>query len=74
MNISLICPLILAFAVPTNEIDMTGAAFANLGENPLVFSVMVSMMCLYLCLCIWARSADIKDELRVCDVLSDLSR
>ena len=53
---------------------MTGAAFANLGENPLVFSVMVSMMCLYLCLCIWARSADIKDELRVCDILSDLSR
>ena len=58
--------LYLALAVPVNEIDMTGAAFANLGENPLVFSVMVSIMCLYMCTCIWARAADIKDDLKVC--------
>lgn len=51
-------------SIPINTIDFSNSAFNNLGENPLIFSVMVSVMCLYLCLCIWAASEDRKDAIK----------
>lgn len=54
----------VAFEVPMNVPDFSGAGFSNLGENPLVFSVMVSIMCMYLCICIWARAQDVKDDIK----------
>ncbi len=54
-----------SFAVPMNKPDLGDSAFTKLNENPLVFSVMVSCMCLYLVLLIWAKRADKEDELKV---------
>lgn len=51
-------------SIPFNTIDLSNSAFNNLGENPLIFTVMVSIMCLYLCCCIWAVSADRKDAIK----------
>ena len=51
-------------SIPINTIDLSNSAFNNLAENPLVFSVMVSVMCLYLCLCIWASAQDRKDAVK----------
>ena len=57
-----------SFAVPPNRIDLSNSAFTKLNENPLVFSVMVSCMCLYLVLLIWAKRADKEDEIKVMKV------
>ena len=54
--------------VPPNRIDLSNSAFTKLNENPLVFSVMVSCMCLYLVLLIWAKRADKEDEIKVLKV------
>ncbi len=54
-----------SFVVPMNTIDLANSAFTKLNENPLVFSVMVSCMCLYLVLLIWAKRMDKEDELKV---------
>ena len=54
-----------SFAVPTNKIDLSNSAFTKLNENPLVFSVMISCMCLYLVLLIWAKREDKEDEIKV---------
>ena len=51
--------------VPANKIDLSNSAFTKLNENPLVFSVMIGCMCLYLVLLIWAKRADKEDEIRV---------
>lgn len=51
-------------SIPMNTIDLSNSAFNNLGENPLVFSVLVSLMCAYMCLCIWASAADRKDAIK----------
>lgn len=51
-------------SIPINTIDFSVNAFANLGENPLIFTVMVSIMCLYLCSLIWAVSQDRKDAVK----------
>lgn len=51
-------------SIPINTIDLSNSAFNNLGENPLIFSVMVSLMCLYLCACIWAASQDRRDRIK----------
>lgn len=53
------------FAVPMNTINLNDSAFTNLDSNPIVFATMVSMMCLYLLLLIWARKKDKKDALLV---------
>jgi len=51
-------------SLPVNTIDLSNSAFNNLGENPLVFSLMVSIMCLYLCCLIWAHAEDRKDAVK----------
>ncbi len=53
------------FVVPMNSINFENSAFTKLNENPLVFSVMVSCMCLYLVLLIWAKRKDKRDEFMV---------
>ena len=52
-----------------NSIDLDDSAFTKLNENPLVFAVMVSCMCLYLVLLIWARKKDQIDEYMVSSVM-----
>ena len=54
--------------VPMNPIDLSSSAFLNLGSNPIVFATMVSIMCLYVALCVWARKKDKEDEVKVSDV------
>ena len=56
------------FVVPMNSINLDESAFGKLNENPLVFSVMLSCMCLYLVLLIWAKKKDQIDEYWVCEV------
>ena len=51
--------------VPMNSIDLSGSAFLNLHNNPIVFATMVSIMCLYVSLCVWARKKDKEDEIKV---------
>ena len=53
------------FAVPMNSINLDDSAFGKLNENPLVFCVMVSCMCLYLVLLIWAKKKDRIDDYMV---------
>lgn len=53
------------FAVPMNTINLNNSAFTNLDSNPIVFATMVSMMCLYLLLLIWARKKDKRDAILV---------
>lgn len=53
-----------AISIPFNTIDLSNSAFNNLNENPLIFSLMVSVMCLYLCCCIWAVAQDRKDAVK----------
>jgi len=53
------------FAVPMNTMNLDDSAFLNLDSNPIVFATMVSMMCLYLLTCIWARKRDKKDAVLV---------
>ena len=53
-----------SLSIPFNTIDIQDSAFNNLSENPLVFSVMVSLMCLYLCCCVWASAQDRKDAIK----------
>jgi len=51
-----------AFKEPFNTFDpLDTSAWTNLDENPLIFSVMVALMCFYLCCLIWARRWDMKD-------------
>ena len=50
--------------IPFNTFDPSNSAFNNLGENPLIFSLMVSIMCLYLCSLIWAVAQDKKDAIK----------
>ena len=54
------------FAKP-NPIDFTKAfqGFANVGENPTVFAVVLSLFGVYLILLIWARWRDRKDSEKV---------
>lgn len=55
-----------AFKAPFNTFDpMDTSAWTNLGENPLIFSVMISLWCFYLCTLIWARRWDMKDTVAV---------
>ena len=51
--------------VPVNPIDLSSSAFLNLASNPIVFATMVSIMCLYVSLCVWARKKDKEDEIKV---------
>lgn len=54
------------FAAPFNTFDpLDTSGWSNLDENPLIFSVMVSLLCFYLCCLIWARRQDLKDEVKV---------
>jgi len=48
-----------------NSINLSDSAFNNLDSNPIVFATMVSMMCVYLLMLIWARKRDKKDALLV---------
>ena len=50
--------------VPMNSVDLNNSAFLNLSSNPIVFATMVSIMCLYLVLCVWARKKDKLDEVK----------
>ena len=50
--------------VPMNSVDLNNSAFLNLSSNPIVFATMVSIMCLYLALCVWARKKDKQDEVK----------
>ena len=50
--------------VPMNSVDLNNSAFLNLSSNPIVFATMVSIMCLYLALCVWARKKDKLDEVK----------
>ena len=54
------------FAVPMNTIDLNDSAFSKLDENPIIFCTMVSMMCLYILMCVWARKRDMVDKIMVC--------
>ena len=51
--------------VPMNSVDLNNSAFLNLSSNPIVFATMVSIMCLYLALCVWARKKDKEDTIKV---------
>ena len=43
--------------------------FANLGDNPVVFSVVLGTLILYVLLLVWARRKDKQDKLKVCDLM-----
>ncbi|XP_077979563.1 uncharacterized protein LOC144434915 [Glandiceps talaboti] len=49
------------FQLPMNTFDPGDSAFAKLGENPVVFAFMTTMIGLYLVVIIWARKADQRD-------------
>lgn len=53
-----------SLSIPINTINLQDSAFNNLGENPLVFSVMISLICLYMCSCVWAAAQDRKDAIK----------
>ena len=53
------------FVVPMNTINLKESAFTKLNENPVVFAVMVSIMCLYLIMLIYVRKKDKTDEIHV---------
>ena len=40
--------------------------FANIGENAVVFSVVVGTLIVYVLLLVWARRKDKQDKIRVC--------
>ena len=50
-----------------NPIDFAQAfkGFANVGDNPTVFAIVLSLFALYLILLIWARRTDLKDLIKV---------
>ncbi|XP_074647721.1 uncharacterized protein LOC141903499 [Tubulanus polymorphus] len=52
-----------SFTIPLPKIDFSGG-FLNPNDNPVVFGTMVSLLCLYLILLIWAVKADRKDLIR----------
>ncbi|XP_074662032.1 uncharacterized protein LOC141914676 [Tubulanus polymorphus] len=52
-----------SFTIPLPKIDFSGG-FLNPNDNPVVFGTMVSLLCLYLILLIWAVKADRKDLVR----------
>ncbi|KAK3095491.1 hypothetical protein FSP39_015311 [Pinctada imbricata] len=49
------------FAVPMNTINLDDSAFSKLDENPVIFATMVSVMCAYVLMLIWARKRDLQD-------------
>ncbi|XP_070579640.1 polycystin-1-like [Ptychodera flava] len=49
------------FTLPMNTFDPGDSAFAKLGENPVVFAFMTSMIGIYLIVIVWARKADQRD-------------
>ena len=59
-----------SFFPAPNPIDFSTvfSGFANLDDNPLVFSVVLSLFGIYLLLLFWARREDRKDITRVCFV------
>nr|XP_034310453.1 uncharacterized protein LOC105340501 isoform X2 [Crassostrea gigas] len=48
--------------VPMNTINLNDSGFAKLDENPVIFATMVSLMCLYVLMVIWARKRDLLDK------------
>lgn len=50
--------------LPMNTINLSDSAFNHLNENPLVFSVLVTIFCLYFCALIWARRKDLDDAIK----------
>lgn len=53
------------FAVPMNSLNLNDSGFAKLDENPVIFATMVSLMCLYVLMVIWARKRDLLDKVMV---------
>ena len=55
-----------------NPIDFAEAfkGFANVGDKPTVFAIVLSLFALYLMLLIWARRTDLKDLVKVNNPLS----
>lgn len=51
--------------VPMNTINLNDSGFAKLDENPVIFATMVSLMCLYVLMLIWARKRDLLDKVMV---------
>ena len=51
------------FVVPPNSIDWdaVAAGFSNLDENPIVFAVVLSIICIYFIVLLWVRRKDRKD-------------
>lgn len=56
------------FAEP-QPIDFGAAlsGFSNIGDNPTVFSVVLSIIGVYFIMLVWARWKDKKDFLKVCE-------
>ncbi|XP_062611467.1 uncharacterized protein LOC134273293 [Saccostrea cucullata] len=50
------------FAVPMNSLNLNDSGFAKLDENPVIFATMVSLMCVYVLMLIWARKRDLLDK------------
>ncbi|XP_055995228.1 uncharacterized protein LOC125649388 [Ostrea edulis] len=50
------------FAVPMNSLSLNDSGFAKLDENPVIFATMVSLMCVYVLMLIWARNRDLLDK------------
>lgn len=53
-----------AMSVPTNTINLADSAFNHLDDNPLIFAVMISIVCMYLCLLVWAKRQDMLDVVK----------
>ena len=57
------------FVVPPNTIDFSTvwSKFKDLNENAAVFSTVISVLCLYVIVVIWARYKDKQDVVKVCN-------
>ena len=59
--------LAASFNVAPNTIDFSSvwSQFANLDSNPVVFSVVISTLCIYAVLLVWSTRKDRQDKIRV---------
>ncbi len=59
--------LAASFNVAPNTIDFSSvwSNFANLGSNPVVFSVVIGTLCIYAILLVWSTRKDRHDKFRV---------
>ena len=63
-----------SFNVAPNTIDFSAvwSQFTNLDSNPVVFSVVIASICVYIILLVWSRRKDKLDKIRVMKCCSSI--